>query len=83
MDMKVNNIIVPFGQYTCLNSNMDIEIFQFTPRNKDSGEVKFRVHMPGHRLVESRIANLVNYDSEYRYFKFKYKRQNLILKLSH
>lgn len=83
MNIEFKNIIVPFGVYTSLNSNLDIEIFQYTPRNKDSGEVKFRVHMPGHRLVESRIARLVNYDSESRYFEFKYKGQILILKLNH
>lgn len=83
MDMKGKNIIVPFGKYFYVNSNMDIEIFQFTPRNKDSGVVKLRVHTPGHRVVESRIAQLVNYDEAFRYFKFKYNGMDIVLKLAH
>lgn len=81
--MILKNKVVSFGAYTALNSYLGIEVFQYTPRNKDSGVIKLRAYTPGHRLVESRIARLINYDSESRYFEFKYKGQTLILKLNH
>lgn len=82
MNIEFKNVIVPFGVYTSLNSNLDIEIFQYTARNKDSGVVKFRVHTPGHRLVESRIAKLFKYDSEYHYYTFKYLNQTITFKIN-